>query len=390
MAGALSDNDAQDANMLAMSQYAQQQNSGNNDGAVQGALSAASADAGGDAMNTYDPKEVRNLQLLEAARGYLQPTHTGSFGESLGNAVGNVATVSAAQMKQNATARAAMAKQQLIENARIQAATIGKEKGEDVAHILAGANTWKTLSPDEAKQIPGYAPGDVWQQNMRGQLQKKSSAPANQRVLTGYDKDGNASYADPGAALTPKLRSDYQEFLRQSNQVLPDLQKMVDHLNSDDVATGGIGATGYVERTLRGTVGQGLNAMGYKDVIGPEGATLRNNMSSLNALLRPVLQADPRSQAAHIGKEEIDDLLPNPDHIGVGLDDARTKYGGALKRLQERTGEYSQVLKGRSDITEGPASEQKDKKSIRQMPTPEEALAELARRRAAKATQGDQ
>lgn len=342
----------------------------------------------GDAQVGSD-QEWRDLDLLEQARGFVTAPHTGSITEGLANSISNSANVASERMKANMQMRARLQEIEAQKELQMPLLHEQMESRKDIARIMAGKNAQTPLTPEEVHGM-GLAPGTVATKNAFGQVKVVQQPPAAQRVMTGMGADGQPVYADPGAAMTPKMRTDVQEYLRQSGQALPQLKSMIDTLNSDDVPTGGIGMSGYAERMGRATIGQAANAMGYKDVIGPEGAKLRNNMAQLNALLRPTLQADPRSQSAHLKPEEVDDMLPNEDHIGVSLDDARTKYGNLYQHLMDRRNEYQNLLGGQQTLghPQGNKTSMGEEEPSKYTPTQAEAMEELKRRAAAKAAGG--
>lgn len=315
---------------------------------------AAPAQGGSTPLELNSPQEWRDLQLLESARGLMNSPHTGRLEEGVGNMYTNLADVQQKHMAMNAAAKAKLAEIQANMDAKKEISEGQNQSREDIANIMVGKNAMTNLTPDEIKEA-GLAPGTVAQRNRFGNVHVVQSPPASQRVLTGYDNNGQAQYADPGAALTPKLRSDYQEYLRQSNQAVPQLENMMNTLQPPDGSAGpqsALGVSGLGERAARGSIGQAANLMGKRDVIAPDDATVRTKMEQLNALLRPTLLADPRAQSAHLTAKDINDMLPDPDSWTGSIDDAMTKYGAVHDAITKRQGEYSDILTGKTQITD--------------------------------------
>lgn len=356
MPGALSGDDED------MQQYLMASAAGRAPAQMGGALSASDdysedPDAYMDAQST-SPQEMRDLQTLAYVKGLNQPTRTGSSNESFDNAIGGQYQALAEHVKQNAAMRLKLAAIAASKNMQMQQAEKEIQGKKDVATIMAGKNAEHLLSDAEI-QDAGLPPGTSAAVNNFGKVRVIHSPPAAQQMLTGFDGSGKPQYADPGAALTPQMRTSIQDYLKQANQVKPQLQQLMQDMQTPGAQTS-MGGTGKLERGANAIVGQIGNLIGARDSknpMFPKDTALNDRMKKLNELAMPVLEADPRHQAlGGKAKEELEDMLPEPESWGLDPGTAHTKYKDLMDMLNTRSDEYNAMLKGHG-LTNAPSNE---------------------------------
>lgn len=343
MAGALPD----DNGSQALSDYVEMQQLMQQRGSQQpsGALPTNSSDESDIDQISGGSQQWRDLQLLEAARGLSTAPHTGRMEEGWGNMLTNLSGVQQKHMAMDANIRSKMAQIEAQNQAKMAQIAETAAGREDVANIMTGARTFRTLSPDEVKAA-GYAPGTIVQANRFGQQHVVQSPPSNQRMLTGYDDNGQPKYADPGEALAPQMRTAYQDYLRKANQSLPQMEDLISKLENPESSTA-VGLPGTVERALEATAGQ-------KGAVAPQDLALRTQMSHFNSMAHSLLQADPRNQAmGHAAIQEMMEDLPDPDSMWESRDKSLAKLKQFRDNMKERMGQYEGALRGEAPLTSG-------------------------------------
>ena len=317
-----------------------------------GALSSGGADENPTHYNNIQaasPQEMRDLQALAYTKGMLAPKHTGAtMLEGLGQAAENKYALALENMKENAALRQKLAAIATSKNLQKQIAEAQIQGRTDVAKIMAGKSAERLLSDDELKEA-GLPPGTSAAVNNFGRIRVLHTPPSAQQMLTGYDDQGKPQYAAPGAALTPAMRSSYQMYLRNANQVKPQLKQLLQDLNSTKSQTS-MGIAGGAERLINSTVGQAANLTGLADTPAPffpKDTALRDRMEKFNEMALPLLEADPRHQAMGIkGKEALGEMLPEPDSSWQDVGTARTKLQSLYDQINSRSDEYNAALKG--------------------------------------------
>lgn len=317
--------------------------SGNDPGAARGALSTPGM------QPAASPQEWRDLQLLEAARGMATAPHTGRAAEGLQNEYTNLADVAHQQLVANAAMRAKIAEIQAAKEADISKNKDTVQGRIDVANIMAGKNSQEQLTPDEISDM-GLPPGSVASRNKFGQIHVIHSPPASQQELTGYDANGNATYAQPGAVLTPKIRSDMQGYMRSTEGTLPKLNDMISTMQDPkNNVQSALGVSGSGEEVLNATAGQVASAFGRKTPLFPQDTELRQNLAQLNEQLAPAISADPRM--SHLSREEVHAMLPSLGH-SESAGEALTKLKTIRDTMQQRRAEYGEQLQGKNSISD--------------------------------------
>lgn len=346
-------------------------NGDNISGNDRGALSAATTN--GMPPSATSPQEWRDLQLLETARGLASTPHTGHAAEGVQNMYANLAGVAEKQLTANAVMRAKMAEIGAAKDAEIEKGRQANQAKVDVANIMAGKNSQTNLDPDEIEEM-GLPPGTVATRNKFGQIHVIHSPPASQQQMTGYDDQGKPTYAQPGAVLTPKVRSDMQTYLKNSESALPKLDEQIARMEGPDNSQTSLGVTGKLEDWANATAGQAAGLMGRKKPFFEHDTIARNNLKQLNELLMPALTTDPRS--SHMSRVEISGMLPS---LGMGEDagDALTKLKTIRATMKQRRDEYADQLKGQSSITD--TGDKEDKPAPDEY-TPEQIEREKRRR----------
>lgn len=343
MAGALSDNDAQDMNQMQMGQMVAQQR-----GQPQGALSSAPDDApdDGSGFDSQSPQETRDLQSLAFAKGMMAPMHTGApLLEGYGNVASNEYNATMEHVKQNGLLRAKLAAINAQDLSRQQINQANIEGKTAIAKIMAGKTAEQLMSDDEVADA-GFPPGTVAAVNNFGKVRVLHKPPVSQQMLTGFDDSGKPQYADPGAALTPQVRTSAQNYLRQSAQLAPQLDDLISKVGSSQTA---LGVSGAAERGLNATVGQVKNLVGISGAIAPKDTKLQNQMELFNESALPVLEADPRHQAmgAKARDELIQGMLPDPDSWHTDAGTAVQKLKDLKAQIGQRRALYSSMLGGK-------------------------------------------
>lgn len=305
-------------------------------------------------QSAASPQEMRDLQLLAEIKGLNTGNHNGSSSSQYGEVAGNELGVATEAMKQNALMRSRLAQIQANKSAAIRIAEENIQGRTDVAHVMAGKNAERLLSDDELKEA-GLPPGTSAAVNNFGKIRVIHSPPASQQQLTGFGTDGKPQYADPGAALTPAMRTSVQTYLRQANQVTPQLNTLIGDLEGGKSGSS-MGVTGMGERALEGTAGQVAGMFGRTKPLFPKDADLRTRMEQFNELATPALEADPRHQAMGAdAKEHIAKMLPNPDSWHTDVGTSLTQLKALRDQMTARSSEYNAMLRGQGLTNNTPA-----------------------------------
>jgi len=384
MAGALSGGGNGD-----MDDYVMASMSGQMDNEGGGALSAGQTSDAIDyqGQSAASPQELRNLQLLAEMRGLNTGTHNGSSTSQYGEMLSGDLSVAQEAMKQNALFRARLAEIQANKSMQERIAEKQIAGRSDVARIMAGKSQETLLSDDDLKNA-GLPPGTTAAVNPFGKIRVIHSPPASQQMLTGFDDSGKPTYAPPGAALTPAMRTSVQTYLKGSQQVLPQLDSLITDLSSGKAGSA-MGLSGIGERAIESTVGQVADLNGRTKAIFPKDAALRTRMEQLNELAAPTLEADPRIAAMGEKRHDaIQKMLPDPDSWHTDVGESLTKLKQLRDQLKSRNSEYSSMLKGEGLVTDDNKSASRGMSgtsAIKSPPTPSQINEEMVRQHAAEA-----
>ena len=156
--------------------------------------------------------------LLAMAQGFLAPTKTGSFGESLGNVAGTLAPVQQAEDKrtmENAQMRLQMA-QMNVEQAR-------KQKAQDMATSLMPKPVGAPAAPAGGAGTPAGAPAGAQAGAPTGGAQPAAQPAGQTRPITGQDIFALTSLdKDMGNALAEAVKLDRDRFVISQNGIVFD------------------------------------------------------------------------------------------------------------------------------------------------------------------------